>query len=87
MAEMKNFLHDDMKTEIIAFLNSYSGGTIYGGVNDDGSVSSFSFQEKDCMELRVISWIRDVNSDQLKIGGYGKQDIKGIVVNLCNVYT
>lgn len=42
MMEMKNFLHDDMKTEIIAFLNSYSRGTIYVGVNDDGSVSSFS---------------------------------------------
>lgn len=39
------------------------------------------------MGSRVISWIRDVNSDQLKIGGYGKQDIKGIVVNWGNVYT
>lgn len=44
-------------------------------------------QGKECMESRVISWIRDVKSDPLKIGGYGKQDIKGIVVNLCNVYT
>lgn len=42
MVEMKNFLHDDMKKRNIAFLNSYLGGTIYVGINDDGSVSSFS---------------------------------------------
>lgn len=44
-------------------------------------------QGKECMELRVISWVRDVKSDPLKIGGYGKKDIKGIEVNLCNAYT
>lgn len=48
-----------MKPEIIAFLNSYLGGTIYVGVNDDGSVYDFSMEERDSNESRVINWIRD----------------------------
>lgn len=36
--ELKRVLEDDMKTEIVAFLNSYLGGCIYVGVDDDGQV-------------------------------------------------
>ena len=35
--ELKRELIDEVKSEIIAFLNSY-GGTIYVGVDDDGSI-------------------------------------------------
>lgn len=36
--ELKSVIHDDMKTGLIAFLNSYLVGTIYVGVSDDGEV-------------------------------------------------
>ncbi|WP_456075030.1 AlbA family DNA-binding domain-containing protein [Holdemanella biformis] len=35
--ELKRELIDEVKSEIIAFLNS-DGGTIYVGVDDDGSI-------------------------------------------------
>lgn len=59
IVELKSILNDDMKTEIIAFLNSYLGGTIYVGVNDDGSINELSQREKDSNESKVINWIRD----------------------------
>ena len=36
--ELKRLLDDDMKAEVVAFLNSHLGGTIYVGVDDDGSI-------------------------------------------------
>ena len=48
-----------MKTEVIAFLNSYLGGTIYVGVNDDGSLYNYTQEEKDQNESKIINWIRD----------------------------
>ena len=42
LIELKRSLTDDMKTEVIAFLNSYLGGTIYVGVNDDGSLYNYT---------------------------------------------
>lgn len=59
LIELKRTLDEEMKPEIIAFLNSYLGGTIYVGVNDDGSVYDFSMEERDSNESRVINWIRD----------------------------
>lgn len=35
--ELKSVVNDSIKKEIIAFLNTY-GGTIYVGVNGDGTV-------------------------------------------------
>lgn len=57
--ELKRVLEDDMKTEIVAFLNSYLGGCIYVGVADDGQVFETTEEEKDLMESKVINWIRD----------------------------
>lgn len=59
LIELKRSLTDDMKTEVIAFLNSYLGGTIYVGVNDDGSLYNYTQEEKDQNESKIINWIRD----------------------------
>ena len=57
--ELKRELIDEVKSEIIAFLNS-EGGTIYVGVNDDGSVVGFaSDKEKDMLDLKIGGWIQD----------------------------
>lgn len=48
-----------MKTEVIAFLNSYLGGTIYVGVDDDGSIYECSQEEKNLNESTIINWTRD----------------------------
>ena len=50
LIELKRSLTDDMKTEVIAFLNSYLGGTIYVGVNDDGSLYNYTQEEKELLE-------------------------------------
>ena len=42
LIELKRSLTDNKKTEVIAFLNSYLGGTIYVGVNDDGSLYNYT---------------------------------------------
>lgn len=57
--ELKSTLTEDMKTEVIAFLNSYSGGTIYVGVDDEGNVIKLSQKDRDLNESRIINWIRD----------------------------
>lgn len=57
--ELKRTLEEDMKTEIIAFLNSYIGGTIYVGVDDDGSIYEFTDKEMDDNQSKIINWIRD----------------------------
>lgn len=59
IVELKRELDDDMKFEIIAFLNSYLGGTIFVGVEDDGSLSNLTEEQLDENESRVINWIRD----------------------------
>ncbi len=40
--ELKAILNDDMKTEVIAFLNSYLGGKIYVGVVNFGNILKIS---------------------------------------------
>lgn len=57
--ELKSAINEDMKTELIAFLNSYLGGTIYVGVSDDGKILGLNESEKDLYESKVINWIRD----------------------------
>lgn len=59
IVELKRELDDDMKSEIIAFLNSYLGDTIFVGVEDDGSLSNLTEEQLDENESRVINWIRD----------------------------
>ena len=59
VVELKRELDDKMKTEIIAFLNGYLGGTIFVGVEDDGSLSNLTQKQIDENESKVINWIRD----------------------------
>lgn len=57
--ELKRELMDDVKLEIIAFLNSY-GGTIYIGVQDDGIVyEPFLSESKDSTDIKLTSWIQE----------------------------
>ena len=58
-AELKEKLTDDLIKEIIAFLNSYLGGTIYIGVDNNENIKKISNQEKDLIESKIINWIRD----------------------------
>lgn len=57
--ELKREVTDDLILEIIAFLNSYLGGTIYVGVDDNGDVKGISKDKIDLEESRIINWIRD----------------------------
>ena len=57
--ELKREVTDDLILEIIAFLNSYLGGTIYVGVDDNGDIKGISKDKIDLEESRIINWIRD----------------------------
>ena len=57
--ELKRELINEVKSEIVAFLNS-DGGIIYVGVEDDGTVIGFSDnKEKDNLDLKLGSWIQE----------------------------
>ena len=57
--ELKEQLVDDVKKEIVAFLNT-DGGIIYVGVKDDGTVVPFTNQkEKDSLDCKISNWISD----------------------------
>ena len=57
--ELKRELIDEVKSEVIAFLNS-DGGTIYVGVEDDGSIIGIKDDSsKDKMDLKLGSWIQE----------------------------
>ena len=56
--ELKRELIDEIKSEIIAFLNS-DGGIIYVGVEDDGSIVGINNQAKDNIDLKLGSWIQE----------------------------
>lgn len=50
---------DEVKSEIIAFLNS-DGGTIYVGVEDDGSITGIKDDSsKDKVDLKLGNWIQE----------------------------
>ena len=58
--ELKSTLTEETKNEIIAFLNT-TGGTIYVGLNDDGSTfESFKKSNKDLIDLKISNWMNDV---------------------------
>ena len=59
VVELKSKVEDSLIYEIIAFLNSYLGGTIYVGIDDDGSIIELCQKEKDVAESKIINWIRD----------------------------
>lgn len=55
--ELKREITDELKKEIIAFLNTH-GGTIYVGVNDDGSIYyNLNQKEKDIEQTKIINWL------------------------------
>ena len=58
--ELKEMMTDEIKKEILAFLNT-EGGAIYVGVKDDGMVVPYKdSKERDEMDVRISNWIRDV---------------------------
>ncbi len=65
--ELKREITEEIKKEIVAFLNT-SGGTIYIGVNDDGSIYyNLTEKEKDVEQTRIINWfLNDVFYPQPK---------------------
>ena len=57
--ELKRELIDDVKKEIIAFLNT-KGGIIYVGVNDDGTLYlPFKSESRDQISLKISSWLQE----------------------------
>ena len=57
--ELKRELIDEVKSEIVAFLNS-EGGTIFVGVDDDGTVIGLKDSNiKDVIDLKLGNWIQD----------------------------
>lgn len=53
--ELKSIINDDLKKEIVAFLNTH-GGTICVGVNDDGSLDPvLDEKEQDINLTRSVS--------------------------------
>ena len=57
--ELKRELTDEIKNTIIAFLNTH-GGTIYVGVNDDGSINkAFLKNNQDEMDKKLGNWIQE----------------------------
>ena len=60
IVELKEIFIDDIKKEILAFLNT-DGGTIYVGVKDNGEVVPFTDRkEKDIIDGKISNWISDV---------------------------
>lgn len=59
LVELKSILNEEVKTEIVAFLNSYLGGKIYIGVTNEGEVLKTNQKERDINESKIINWIRD----------------------------
>ena len=59
ITELKEIFTDDVIKEIIAFLNSYLGGTIFIGASNNGEIKEILEEEKDILESKIINWIRD----------------------------
>ena len=56
--ELKREIVKDLDKEIIAFLNT-EGGTIYVGVEDDGTVVGIDYNLHDTLDLQLSSIITD----------------------------
>ncbi len=55
--ELKEELIDEVKKEIVAFLNT-DGGTIYVGVKDNGEVVPFDdHKDRDDLDVKISNWI------------------------------
>ena len=85
IVELKSTLTEDTKNEIVAFLNSYLGGTIYIGVDNLGNIVKFTQKEKDVIESKIINWIRDEaiypNCSEFISIHYNKDDVLTISIN------
>lgn len=57
--ELKSELNDNVKKEIVAFLNSIDGGIIYIGVDDNGNVLDIDNKKIDIYETMITNWIND----------------------------
>ncbi len=55
--EFKSILNDKLEKEVVAFLNSKTGGDIYIGIADDGSVLGVA--EPDKIQLTIIDRIKN----------------------------
>lgn len=56
--ELKSELVDDVKHELLAFLNSH-GGTIYIGVDNGGSVCPIEPSARDGIDSKLGNWIQE----------------------------
>lgn len=57
--ELKEIMTEEIKREIIAFLNA-DGGTIFVGVKDDGTIIPYKdAKERDELDIRLSNWVRD----------------------------
>lgn len=57
--EYKREFIDDIKNELLAFLNT-SGGTLYVGLNDDGTVyEPFKNIDRDQIDLKISNWMEN----------------------------
>ena len=73
--ELKREYVEDIKKTVVAFANS-EGGTIYIGINDDGSVCGVS--DADSTMLRVTNAIRDaVRPDVMMFVDCNAVDVEG----------
>lgn len=82
--ELKELMTDDVKKEILSFLNS-DGGTIYVGVRDDGTPLPCKNQkERDILDVRLSNWVRDAfypNVSGLLQYGFNEDDVFFIEVS------
>lgn len=68
--ELKREITNVIKKEIVAFLNTF-GGTIFVGVNDDGSIYwNLTEKQRDVEQTKIINWI---------IGGVFSPDCKEFI--------
>ena len=74
-------LKSELKAEIVSFLNSRTGGTIYLGINNDGSAVVFkaneekrkTFQESERVSNWKIEWILIYRNDNVGYCCYRNQ--------------
>ena len=81
--ELKSIVMDDIKKEIIAFANC-DGGTVYGGVADDGTV--LGVENADECALQISNMVRDaVKPDVTMFIHYETLDCEGKAVVAVNI--
>ena len=83
--ELKREITNEIKKEIVAFLNT-DGGVIYIGVNDDGSIyKDMTPKEMDIERTKIINWIsQDIilpNPKEYISLEYNSDNVLEVVVN------